>query len=220
MNNKTGFARVLTLAFVQNQANKRLLGKPFLKLGQCQAIWGFAFQTGGLLASHYRDRLDAFGLAFLGYGGEPGAIANYFGQISTAILESGLIERDHSTVHDYVQKDYMKRFGIQGDWIAHLMQHGLDKVPLDGAQALAWGFAEEGSAVGATEPELFKSMFQRTFAPRPHEEIQRALDAGLDIDPENMNISYEEALNGVNLDFVAFVQEYAKPELRVALLGS
>ena len=74
------------VALIRQWANKPLLGKPYLKGGQCFGLWGYLFEVGGLLAAKHRTKLDAFGPAFLGMNGPPGAMKTFCMELANKLV--------------------------------------------------------------------------------------------------------------------------------------
>ena len=120
-----GFARVMARIRVNQELNPRVLGKPYLKFGQCIALGSYFFQLGGMLGAKHQTNLDAFGDAFLGTAGEPGAIKRLFTELANDIA-SRLVD-DSMTFYCYVSQEFSRGVGYVGDPAGLLIKHGLDK---------------------------------------------------------------------------------------------
>ena len=126
MENIAGYARVITRARVEQQQTKPLFGQPYLKLGQCQSLWGYFFQLGGLLGAKYAAKLDAFGPAFLGARGKPGAIKQFFTDVAERLITQSL--NDSMTFLDYVGAAFIARVGYTGDVASFFLKQGMEKL--------------------------------------------------------------------------------------------
>ncbi len=116
---------VLARARAQQEASKSLFGKPKLKYGQCYAMAGYFMQLGALLGAKHRDKPDAFGHAFLGATGEPGAVKRFFTDAAPRILEA--IAED-MTFTDYVNAEQVKRLKYTGDPHRFLFDLGMKRL--------------------------------------------------------------------------------------------
>lgn len=85
---------------VQQEVNKPFFGKPYLKYGQCHAIWSYFFQLGGILGGRHSGNLDAFGPAFLGAKGPPGAVKQVFTEVAKRLVADSV--KDSMKFQDYV----------------------------------------------------------------------------------------------------------------------
>lgn len=204
------YARILAGSMVHQQRNKRLLGKPYLKYGQCFGIWGYLFQVGGILARKHNANLDAFGPAFLGWQGERGAIRSFFATVANKdVTYDRFIAA--TSFFDYVQAEFVGRLGYTGNVQDYCLGHIMDRLPLTTAAELGWQYAEQGAALGAIHPHLLRAMFERTYALRPKEEWEQAYAAGLDI-PERQDVeTYEDAEETENKQFIDYCQD-ARPD--------
>ena|SRR6266567_6295616 len=201
----SGFARVMARTRFNEELNKPFIGKPYLKCGQGLGIWGYCFQLGGILGAKHRDKLDAFGHAFLGATGETGAVKRYFTELANLVTRR--LINDSTTFVEYVQCEYSERIGYTGDAASFFLRHGMDKLQPEAAAGLAWQYANNGAAFGALCTDTFRKMFERSHRVVPKQEWDRARDAGLDLPAEQDFMSYkeiEEAENGV---FMAYCQE-------------
>jgi hypothetical protein len=201
----SGYARVLARTRVEQQQNKPFLGKPYLKYGQCYALWSYFFQLGGILGAKHSANLDAFGTAFLGVRGEPGAVKNFFTEVAKRIMTD--YEIDSMTFADYVGAEFIGRVGHSGDAKRFFLEHGMEKLPPQTAMELAWQYSQQGAALGAIHPQIMRKMFERTHVAVPKEEWELARAAGLDISPEQELMSYEETEEAENEVFMAYCQE-------------
>jgi hypothetical protein len=59
MEKLSGYAKLLASVRVQKEASKPFFGKPYLKYGQCYALWSYFFQLGGILGGRHSANLDA-----------------------------------------------------------------------------------------------------------------------------------------------------------------
>jgi hypothetical protein len=205
MENISGYARVLARARVEQQLNKPFLRKPYLKYGQCHALWAYFFQLGGILGAKHSANLDAFGSAFLGAQGEPGALKRFFTEVANDLVTRSV--SDSMTFADYVSAEFIGRVGYSGDADSFFFKHGMDKIKPETAAELAWQYAEQGAALGAIYPHVVRKMFERTHAAVPKEKWERAHAAGLDIPPEQDRMSYEEVEEGEDEVFMAYCRE-------------
>ena len=108
-----GYARIVARIRIKEQINKPLLGKPYLKYGQCHGLWGYFFHVGGILGARHATDLDAFGHAFLGTFGPAVAVKEYFTDLSKRLMADFL--RDSMTFADYVGAEFIARVGYVGD---------------------------------------------------------------------------------------------------------
>src|SRR3977135_3890728 len=174
------YARIVAWGLASQQQNKRLIGQPYLKFGQCVGIWGFLFELGGLLGAAHASHLDAFGHVFLGYQGPPGAIQNFFTEVATK--QTALYNvTDWMIFFRYVERELLIRVGYHGEFGDYFASHGTDKIPLPTATEVAWQFDQQGSAIGAMSPKLIRGMFDSTYTPTNPETWEAARAAGLDI---------------------------------------
>lgn len=209
-----GYARTLARARVRQEASKPFLGKLYLKYGQCSAIWGYFFQLGCILGGRHSANLDAFGHAFLGAHGPPGAVKHFFTEVANELVADSV--KDSMTFQDYVGLDFIRRVGYTGDAVTYFVQHGADKLPPSTAEELAWQYSESGAALGAIYPQVVRQMFIHTHAPVPKEKWQRMRAAGLNIPPEQDVMSFEETEQGENEAFMVYCRECC-PNLYVVL---
>jgi hypothetical protein len=205
MENISGYARILARTRVEQQQNKSFLGKPYLKYGQCYALWGYFFQLGGILGAKYSAKLDAFGPAFLGARGEPGAVKQFFTEVAKRLVTHSL--SDSMTFYDYVSAEFISRIGYTGDAKIFFFKHGMEKIDPKTAAELAWQYSEQGAALGAIYPHIVRKMFEQTHAVVPKDDWEQARAAGLDIPPEQDVMSYEETEKGEDEVFMAYCQE-------------
>jgi hypothetical protein len=211
MENAPAYARVVAGSLAHQWRNKRLFGKPYLKLGQCIGLSGYVFELGGLLAARHSTKLDAFGPAFLGMSGPAGAMKTFCLTAANDLVSKNLVNESRSSF-DFVQAEFAHRMSHQGDPLDYCLAHMMDRIPLEIAAEFAWQCAGRAVAVAAIYPKIFQSIFERTYAPVPKEEWQRAYAAGLDIGPEQPRRSYEEAEEEENRDFIQYCRE-SRPDL-------
>jgi hypothetical protein len=212
----SGFARVMARIRVNQELNPRILGEPYLKFGQCIALGSYFFQLGGMLGAKHQMNLDAFGDAFLGAAGEPGAIKRLFTELANDIV-SRLVD-DSMTFYDYVSEEVSRGVGYVGDPARLLMKHGLDKIAAETAVDIMRRYAVEGSALGAIYPDVLRKMYERSYAAVPKKQWDEARGAGLNIPPEQVSIRYEELREADNEVFMAYCQKCC-PDLYSILSG-
>lgn len=201
----SGYARVLARTRVQRQLNKPFLGKPYLKYGQCYALWGYFFQLGGILGAKHSGKLDAFGTAFLGARGELGAVKSFFTELAKSFVTDSLIAS--MTFTDYVMAEFIGRIGYTGDAASFFLQHGMEKIKPETAGELAWQYADQGAALGAIYPDVLRKMFDRTHTAVTKEDWEQARAAGLDIPGAQNRMSYEEIEETEDEAFMAYCRE-------------
>ena len=212
----SGFSRVMARTRVNQLLNKPVVGKPYLKLGQCHHLWSYFFQLGGILAAKHRTSLDAFGNAFLAATGPPGAVERYF----TAVAEKrvGTPINESMTFYDYVSQEFSQRAHYQGDPSLFFIENGFEKLAPETAVELAWQYSDVGAAIGAIHPNMLRRMFQASNARVPEDEWKTARAAGLDIPAEQEVMSYEEIEEAENGVFMAYCEKCC-PELYDVLAG-
>ena len=215
MEDIAGYARVLARARVGQQVHKPFLGKPYLKYGQCHWIWSYFFQLGAILGAKYAGNLEVFGNAFLGHTGTAGAVERYYSDAAETIV--GAVD-ESMNFFDYVGNEFMGRVGYAGDHHSYLMKHGLDRIPPNTAEELAWQYADLGAALGSMNPDIIRSMFELQHAPRSKEEWDWARAAGLDLPPEQDIMTYEEIEEAENGVFIVYCQQCC-PVLHTLLLS-
>ncbi len=205
MNNIVGYARVLARSRIKQQLNKPFLRKPYMKLGQCYALWGYFFQLGGILGAKHSTDLDAFGHAFLGAQGPSGAVKKFFTELADLLLKDSV--DDSTTFSDYIRAELIKRMGYKGDANSFFLEHGLKKLRPDTTEDIAYQFSTKGAALGAIYPYIMRKMFELTHKTVPKENWERARAAGLNIPPEQDLMNYEEIEKGENELFMAYCRE-------------
>lgn len=166
---------------------------------------GLLFQLGAILGAKYRFNLDAFGNAFLGATGSPGAVGRYFSALADDLLWHSIT--DSTTFGNFVDRDYRRRIGFAGDDMRFFRECGMNKISLEQAVDLAWQYANDGAALGAVRPEIVTDVFDRSHAVVPKEQWDLARLAGLDIPQEQPVMSYTEVENGENETFLAYCQQ-------------
>lgn len=205
MEKLSGFARIVSRARVNQEQNKPFIGKPYLKCGQCLGIWAYFFQLGGILGTTHHLNLDAFGRAFLGATGAPGAVERYFTSLANDLMWHSI--SDSITFSDFVNREYRRRIGFVGDPARFFVECGMDKISPEGAADLAWQYANDGAALGSICPDILADMFERSHAVVPKEQWDFARAAGLDIPSEQVLMSYEEIEEGENEAFMAYCEQ-------------
>jgi hypothetical protein len=212
----SGYVRDMVRTRVAQEISKPLLGKPYLKFGQCQILWAYCFQLGGILSAKHSANLDAFGAAFLGARGEPGAINRFFDEIAGRVLNSSL--RDSVRFGDYVTSEFMRRLKYSGDVASFLLGHMAEKLDPKTASELAYQYSIDGAAFGATDPDGVREMFDRTYAPVAEQEWEFARRSGLDIPLKQVMMSYEEMQEAEDEMFMLYCQERC-PDLFSVLIS-
>jgi|WetSurMetagenome_2_1015567.scaffolds.fasta_scaffold61177_3 hypothetical protein len=212
MDNSSGFVKMLATLRVQQEWQKPLFGKPFVKYGQCLVMGGYFFQLGGVLVIRFRDKLDEFGWAFHGLHGESGAIDRFYDEVMK--LNYPRVS-DCSSIHDYIRESEAKKLDFKGDALDILFNYGMQKIKPELAIQICQHYAVDGSALGAIHPDQFKRLFEGTHTKADDESWQRARASGLDI-PEQQNVlRYDEAEQEAVEMFLAYCEQYAS-----ALYGS
>jgi hypothetical protein len=201
---------------VEQQQNKSFLGKPYLKYGQCPVLWGYFFQLGGILGAKHSAKLDAFGTAFLGARGKPGAIKQFFTEVANRLITHSL--NDSVTFADYAGAEFIARIAYTGDAASFFLKHGIEKIKPENAAELAWQYAQQGAALGAIYPHIVRKMFEQTHAAVPKKDWEQARAAGLDVPPEQDLMSYEEVEEGEDEVFMAYCRECC-PNLYTILIA-
>jgi hypothetical protein len=210
-----GYARVMAKIRVQQAVNKPFFGKPYLKLGQCYAIWGYFLQLGGILGGRHSGNLDAFGPAFLEAKGPPGAVRTFFINVATHLMDSNSV-RDSMGFLEYVGSEFTKRVHYGGDAHTYFAEHGLDKMSPGTAEELAWQYSETGAALGAIHHQMVRQMFIQTHAAVPKDKWHQMRAAGLNLSPEQDAMSYEETEKGEHDAFMLYCRECC-PDLYAVL---
>jgi hypothetical protein len=210
----SGYARVMARVRVQQAVSKPFFGKPYLKYGQCYAIWSYFFQLGAILGGRHSGNLDAFGPAFLGAKGPPGAVMMFFTEVATRLVADSV--RDSMNFQDYVGSEFIKRVQYAGDPQTYFAEHGLDKMSPSTAEELAWQYSESGAALGAIYPQIVRQMFIQTHAPVPKDKWQQMRAAGLNLPAEQDAMSYEETEEGEHEAFMVYCRECC-PDLYAVL---
>jgi hypothetical protein len=212
----SGFARVMARIRVNQELNPRILGKPYLKFGQCVALGRYFFQWGGMLGDKHQMNLDAFGDAFLGAAAAPGAVKRLFTELANDIVtRSG---DDSMTFYDYVSEEFSRGVGYVGDPASLFIKHGLDKIAPEIAVDIVRRYAVEGAALGVIYPDVLRKMYERSYAAVPKGQWDEARSAGLNIPAEQFFISYDELREADNEVFMAYCQKCC-PDLYTILSG-
>jgi hypothetical protein len=190
---QAGYAEVMIGSMIHPQLNKRFLRRPYLKYGQCPALWGYLFELGGILVAKHITQLGAFASAFLGGERESAAVEADCANLASVLVSRGRVNGS-MRFFEYVQVEFLEKVpGYKGAALEFFLKHGTDKLWPESVAKMAWHFARQGVAVGAIYPELIRAMFERTYAARSKQEWELAYAAGLNIPPEQPRSSYEEA---------------------------
>ena len=213
MENIPGYARVIARTRVQQEASKPFFGKPYLKCGQCYALWSYFFQLGGILGKRHSANLDAFGPAFLGIHGQPGAVNQFFTEVAERLVAESV--KDSMKFQDYVSLEFTRRVGYTGHILTYFAEHGMEKLPPSTAEELAWQYSSSGAALGAMYPQVVRQMFCQTHAPVPNEKWQQMRAAGLNLPPEQDVMSLQETEQSENAAFMLYCGECCPDLYRV-----
>ena len=214
MEKLSGYARIISRARVNQEQNKPFIGKPYLKCGQCLGMWAYFFQLGGILGAKHHLNLDAFGHAFLGATGPPGAVERYFSALANDLMWHSISES--TTFDDHVNRDYRRRVGFVGDQTRFFLECGMNKISLEAAADLAWQYANDGAALGSICPDILMDIFERSHAVVPKEQWDLAHAAGLNIPSEQVVMSYDEIEQGEDEAFMSYCQQCC-PDLYAVL---
>lgn len=155
----------------------------------------------GLLGAKHSANLDAFGHAFLGVPGPSGALKKFFTEIAKSLVSDSAT--DSMTFADFVGADFISRMRYAGDPHTFFLEHGMEKLRPNTAQDRAWQYSEQGAALGAMYPRIVRRMFEQTHAGVSKEGWERAHAAGLNIPPEQNQMSYEETEEAEDEAFMA-----------------
>jgi len=158
-----------------------------------------------MLGAQHQMNLDAFGDAFLGATGEPGAVKRLFTELANDIVSRSV--DDSMTLYDYVSQEFSRGAGYAGDPSSFLIEHGLDKIAPETAVDIVRRYAEEGAALGAIYPDELRKMYERSYAAVPKKQWDEARAAGLKIPNEQAFIRYEELEEADNEVFMAYCQK-------------
>jgi len=216
MDKSAGYARVMARRRVARAEHKPILGKPYLRLGECLFLGAYFFQMGGILGARYSAKLDAFGPAFLGVKGDPGAVKRFFLEVAAIITERYVT--GPATVMDYITRESMERLGYSGHFVDFLQHFGFTKVTSPTAGELLWQHAESGAAFGATHPDRMRRMYERANEAVSDESWRRARAAGLAIPAERDVLTYQEAEAAEAETFMLYCRE-CRPDLLAGLLS-
>ena len=191
---------------VQHEWHKPLLGKPFLRYGQCLFLASYFFHLGGILGCRYRDKLDEFGWAFLCWRGEAGAMSRYFGEVAEWILPrvTGCL-----TTLDYISVAQSETLHFTGDYLELSLQYGMQKIKPASATHMCWNYAQEGSALGAIRSDDFRRLFEATNKKADEESWEFARASGLDIPEKQDVMTYDEVEQGEVESFLVYCQQHA-----------
>lgn len=209
-----GYHMVIARVRVQQEARRPFLRKPFVRTGQLVMLGAYFFQVGGILGARHARNVDAFGLAFFGLGGPPGAMAKFLSDVVAERVGPRLASAE--TFLAYAEGDLSGRLGFKGDRSDFIAQDGMRKVWLDPAVSYASQCAEDGAALGAIQPDVFRTLFERTHAPRDPERWEFARKAGLDIPERQPVLVYSETEDDENKLFMEYCRE-CRPELYATL---
>jgi len=213
----SGYARLLAQARIRQKSKRSFLGKPYLKYGQCIALWSYFFQLGSILGAKHASNLDAFGTAFLGLHGEHGAIKSFFLEHATNLKDSGHWEKN--TFLEYVCTDQLARLDYTGDPMRFLSERAMIKIKADNVILATYQYSEQGAALGAIHPHIMRQMFERTHSLHSKDNWEKAHKAGLDISPVEEITGYEEVEADENSLFMEYCKECC-PNLHAILIES
>lgn len=209
-----GFAAVVARCRVQQEWHKPLLGKPFIRYGQCLFMASYFFALGGVLGSRYRDSVEDFACAFLNlHGEEPGSVSRYFAEYAEAMLPR---IGECSSILDYVTRVQSEVLHFQGNHSGMLLQLGTQKVKPDIAAQMLWNFAQDGAVFGAIHPDRFRVLWEEMYKRQDERSWRLAHASGLDIPEQQDVMTYDEAEQGEVESFLDYCQQCA-PSLYVSL---
>jgi len=202
--------------FIRAQLIKPFLGRPYLRLGQCLALWASHFELGGMLVAKHRAKLDVFVSAFLGMTGEAGAAERFVVAVANKILDRHPLNSMNQW--DFVAADLGDRCSdYKSDNFLLLMERA-DKISHRAAAENAWFYAENGVALGAVAPDVVRAMFERTYPPHSKERWHEAYASGLDTGPEPpAPRSYDEAKEEENKNFMEWCRQFYPDDYSVLL---
>ena len=200
MENIAGYIRVRARAMIENEMHKPFFGKPHIKYGQCYGLWGYLFQTSGILGAKYASNLDAFGYAFLGAQGSSGAVKNFFTEKAEKLLTESV--NDSMSFSDYIGTEVVRMTGHKGNAATYFLEHGMDKMQPATAEKMAWEFSSDGAALGAIFPEMIRKMYARTHSVKPY--WDEAYAAGVNIPQRQDLMTYKETEDEETRSFMEY----------------
>lgn len=198
----SGYSVIIAKASVKQITTKPFFGEAHVKFGQCQVLWGYFFQVGGILAAKYSHRLEAFGPAFMGARGGPGAVEKYCSLYGAQLISQ--FPLGTMTFSDYVISEYLRRINCTDDPTTYLIQHSTEKFPPENCQKLAREYAMQGAVIGATHPEIIRDMYARTPTAVSEKHWQDARRAGLNIPERQDTMSYQETEEMEDQEFMEY----------------
>jgi len=205
MEQLSGYYKVLAKVRIESQLNKPFLGIPFLRFGQCYFLCAYFFHLGGILGAKYYRKYEAFGYAFLGMRGEPGAVNNFFTEIEQGIVKK--VDIESMKIEDYTLTQLKKRIGFSGDNFQFLEEYFMKETTPEATIGYIWQFAIDGAALGVKNPDAIRKMYKRSNSSITKEKWDLARSVGLDIPPERNIISYQEMEESENGLFMEYCQQ-------------
>jgi|GEM_PF-1712587 len=184
-----GFWRYIASDFIELNRTKPFFGKPYLKLGQCIELWSQLFEIGGILGSKHPNKVGALVSCFLGMSGASGIAEKVLGDISEKLQPtSSLVSMK---IYDYIMKATAKKMNYSegGNF---LIENGNLKIIEEANLTMGWNFASSGLSLGVYYPEVFRKMFDCTYATVNKEEWSFANKSGLAIPSEQPTHEYLE----------------------------
>ena len=207
------YASIAAATLIQQHLNKPLLGRPYLKYGQCFGLWGLVFELGGILAAKHSANLGAFAPAFLGGVDDSEVVKQGFTLIADSVQQR-LKRNESMTFFDYVQTDFSACSGHTGDTQSH--SYWMTRMLPNQAAEFAQFSATQGSALGAVYPDILKTMFRRTYSSIAREKWERWDALGADLGPYQVPKTYSEAEEEYDKSFMTYCKE-RRPDLYSAL---
>lgn len=207
----SGYAGHLVRERLPDWQSKRLFGKPYVKYGVCYTLAAYFMQVGVILSVRHRHNLGAFWCAFLGMGGETGAVERF---LSLASQNTMRYVTESMSFVDFVQVAHSDRFKYSGDSRVFLLKYGPMKLTLGTAIEMLWQFAEHGAILGATNPGLARAIFEYTHRPMDKQKWDRACAVLGDMPTQQGTMSYDECDECENGLFVMYCRQYC-PSLRI-----
>lgn len=201
----SGLAKVLIKSRVQFYTSKSLFGKEYVSVFNSLAFAVNMFETGGILCANYPDKLDEFGLSFLGMTREQGSVGDALRELgNTAVKDI----RPNTSFMDHVQCEFMQMLNYHGEPSSFLLSRGKEKMKPDTAREIAFQFTVSGAVVGAVGADLIKSMYETTYLNIDRESWGDWHKHGLNIPDEPDVINYSDRLNDENEIFIAYCKEF------------
>jgi len=195
------YARRLVLARIDEDLVRPPFVKPFLKLGELVGMAAYFMQLGALLASLYREHVEAFEAAFLG--------SSFPAVLAEALVEIDAVLTESMSFTDFVCAGQSRQRGFDGGTEQFLAAFKSVKILADEAEELAMQFARYGAALGAMRPDTAVQMFANTHAPATHRASELT---------ERDQVAFDLVAKSESEIFRAYCRQ-CFPDLVVALTG-